>query len=340
MMMPDMDGLEVARRVRKLYGDNGPAILILSSAGHQTITKQEVKQLRVERVLMKPIKQSELLDAITRTFATATRDDVDAQKVAELPDNIRPMKLLLAEDGRVNQKVAIKLLQDRGHTVTLAEDGQYAVEAFKREPFDAILMDIQMPRMDGYEATGVIRTLEQLTGEHIPIIAMTANAMKGDREDCIDAGMDDYVAKPVRSRELFSVLEKYASSKTAAAEEIETADSGQAFDADAFRKFFGNDETMRELIAIFGDEADDSLNQARAALNDGDAAELQQAAHSLKGLVGNFSADPALRAASHLDQVARSGELERAGELLADCEREIIRLGKALKEFATGISET
>ena len=120
------------------------------------------------------------------------------------------MKVLLAEDGRVNQMVATNLLEDRGHSVVLADDGQIAVDIHEKETLDAILMDVQMPHLDGYAATRVIRKREETTGKHVPIIAMTANAMKGDREKCLEAGMDDYVPKPVRSKELFSVLEKYA----------------------------------------------------------------------------------------------------------------------------------
>ncbi len=204
VMMPEMDGTTVARHVRERYGTEAPRILVLSSAGHK-IPKEEIATLGIDRVLTKPVKQSDLLDAITRVFGVATRDEAPATPVR--PDSVRPMKVLLAEDGRVNQMVATKLLEDRGHSVVIAENGVTAVELYEQGGFDAILMDVQMPEMDGFEATKVIREREKETGVHIPIIAMTANAMKGDREACLEVGMDDYVAKPVRSKDLFAAVE-------------------------------------------------------------------------------------------------------------------------------------
>ncbi|PHR96521.1 MAG: hybrid sensor histidine kinase/response regulator [Blastopirellula sp.] len=210
MMMPKMDGLEVARRVREQYGQDAPDILVITSAGHST-TPAEAEELGIKRVLAKPVKQRDLLDAISRLFGISTpAKSVEPRPTISRHSGIKPMKVLLVEDGRVNQILAIRLLEDRGHTVEVAEDGQVAIDSHAQNSFDAILMDLQMPRLDGLGATKVIRERELATGEHIPIIAMTANAMKGDREKCLAAGMDDYIAKPVRSNELFTVLEKYA----------------------------------------------------------------------------------------------------------------------------------
>ena len=208
--MPEMDGREVARRIAERFGEAAPGILVLSSAAH-SLSPDEATELGVERSLTKPVKQFDLLDAICRLFGTSKREENTAAPELEIqPRGCRPMRVLLAEDGRVNQLVAIRLLEERGHSVVLAEDGQLAVDIHGRERFDAILMDVQMPRMDGYAATREIRKREQAVGEHIPIIAMTANAMEGDREKCLEAGMDDYLAKPVRSYDLISVLEKYS----------------------------------------------------------------------------------------------------------------------------------
>jgi CheY-like chemotaxis protein len=184
--------------------------------------------LGIERVLTKPVKQSDLLDAVTRLFGASTRDEKgERQELDVSPKEVRPMRVLLAEDGRINQMVAIKLLEDRGHNVVLAHDGQIAVDIHAERTFDAILMDVQMPRMDGYAATKAIRKREKKTGAHIPIIAMTANAMKGDRERCLEAGMDDYVAKPVRAAELMAILEKHAPVE---ADRGEPANAGMAKD--------------------------------------------------------------------------------------------------------------
>jgi two-component system sensor histidine kinase/response regulator len=134
-------------------------------------------------------------------------------------DKRSPLKILLAEDNHVNQKVAVGMLEKRGHSVTVAENGKEAVAAFIRQgerPFDVILMDVQMPEMDGFEATALIRAEEKETGGHVPIIALTAIAMKGDREKCLEAGMDGYVAKPLRAEELFSAMGKLLAARTAA----------------------------------------------------------------------------------------------------------------------------
>ncbi|MFZ4766587.1 MAG: PAS domain-containing protein, partial [Roseimicrobium sp.] len=226
VMMPEMDGPQVAQRVRDRFGEAAPKVLILSSAGH-VIQLARATHPRTERVLTKPVKQSDLLDAILRLFcAEPVAYVASAVEHPVLPDKpMRPLRLLLAEDGRVNQLVAMKLLQDRGHSVALVNNGQEALDLLSAETFDAVLMDIQMPVLNGYETTEKIRQWERERGHgaHLPIIAMTANAMKGDRERCLAAGMDGYVAKPVRSAELFRAVEGCASAApgpvTAAARE-------------------------------------------------------------------------------------------------------------------------
>jgi CheY-like chemotaxis protein len=241
------------------------------------------------------------------------------------------MKILLAEDGRVNQMVATKILEDRGHKVVLAEDGQEAVERHAAEPFDAILMDVQMPRLDGYAAAVSIRQAERGTGKHVPIVAMTANALKGDREKCLAAGMDDYVAKPVRARELCAVLEKFA----AAEPETETPATGdiQVLNRAKFRDSLKDEGLMRELIEIFPAEAGAALEKARQALETRDGEALHRAAHSLKGMIGVYEAKRAWEAALQLDQAARAGEMEPAAALLEDCEREVAILRQELRDF-------
>ncbi len=345
MMMPEMCGLEVARRISEDFGQDAPGILVLTSAG-QSVSPEEATQYGISRTLTKPVKQSDLLDAISRMFGSSTRDEEHDLKTSDnLPRVERPMKVLLAEDGRVNQMVAIKLLEKRGHSVVLAEDGQIAVELHARQRFDAILMDMQMPRMDGYSATKAIRKREMESGEHIPIIAMTANAMKGDREKCIEAGMDDYVAKPVRSEELYSVLEKYASAgddepASAAKSELGSHASEPAlendidiFDGKRFEAQMGDRDLMIELIDLFPDETDSFLENARHAVATSDSAALHSAAHSLKGTIGTYCATKAHLAAKTLDDLARSGDLSQAAEALTNCENEVDRLQTALLAF-------
>jgi len=201
-MMPEMDGAEVCRQIKQRFSSTAPKILILSSGGNLTGQIGD-EDLGYERCLTKPVKHSDLFDTISRVMGGMIADDktMVPQEPAG-PQGVMPMKLLLAEDGRVNQLVAIKLLEDRGHQVTLASNGREALAILANQTFDAILMDIQMPEMNGLEATLAIRQDEIGTGVHVPIIAMTANAMKGDREQCLAAGMDDYIAKPIHPTQL------------------------------------------------------------------------------------------------------------------------------------------
>jgi CheY-like chemotaxis protein/HPt (histidine-containing phosphotransfer) domain-containing protein len=340
-MMPDMDGIEVARQAYQRLGEQAPKILILSS-GNKVEENTNSAEVGIERFLTKPVKPSDLLDAITRVFGSATNEDKSVIS-KDAPASLSPgrMHLLLVEDGRVNQIVAMKLLEDRGHTVTLATNGREAVDILATTSFDAILMDIQMPEMNGYEATTIIRQRELSSGKHVPIIAMTANAMKGDREQCLAAGMDDYISKPVHSAHLYAIIEKYADlhplresvTDVAPQPQEPQADAAASFDAEAFRASIGDDALMRELIAVFFEDAPRLMTDARLALTQRNAEALHHAAHSLKGMVGNYSATPAFRAVSLLTDSTRAGKLKKAGSLLAVAEKEMTRLTVALEEF-------
>lgn len=264
-----------------------------------------------------------------------TEEEVPPERTVE------PMRLLLAEDGKVNQIVATKLLEDRGHIVLKALDGEQAVEAFSREAFDAILMDVQMPNLDGYGATKAIRDRERNTETQIPIIAMTANALKGDREKCLAAGMDDYIAKPIRARELYSVLEKYGQRQTGSDEVSADEAPGErlsgmkdVFDQDAFRSFLGEDELMAQLIALFEEETQSYLAKAEKAIRNKDHNSLHEAAHSLKGTLGNYCCPRSLSASIDLEDAAKAQDFESASSSLKTCEKEIISLQSELNEFS------
>ncbi|NNC89393.1 MAG: response regulator [Akkermansiaceae bacterium] len=335
-MMPGMDGLETAREIRERCGSAPPRMLLLTSA-NQLPDRAALSESGISRALAKPVKPSDLLDVIARLFGTASRGEAgpgDGTREQAAPD--ARLNVLLVEDGRVNQMVAIKLLEDRGHTVTVANNGREGIEAFKRHEFDAILMDVQMPEVNGFEATAAIRELEADTGQHVPIIAMTAHAMKGDREKCLAAGMDNYVAKPIRFEELYETLESY--SPRAATPPPESTVGGSTagpgapvFDAEGFREAMGDESLMGELIDLFGPEADAFVGSSREALKSGDAAALHRAAHSLKGLVGNYSAPAAFNASVALVRAAEHGELPV--RLVNDLLAEIERLKSALEAF-------
>jgi PAS domain S-box-containing protein len=258
------------------------------------------------------------------------------------------MKVLVVEDGHVNQLVSSRMLEKRGHMVTLASNGQEAIDFFKSEPFDIILMDVQMPGMNGLEATAAIRQIEQTTGGHMPIIAMTANAMRGDRELCLAAGMDDYLAKPLRSIELFQAVEKFSRKPLPAARAEASSpapeparqpspqpppSAGVSFDAVAFRESAGDDKLMRKLITIFPEDTQKYLRKAEKALAAGKAQALYEAAHSLKGMLGVYAAPRALRLASELCEYAHAGDLKGAQFMFDQLKRECALVGEALTSY-------
>ena len=206
VMMPGMDGFELAERIRQRPELSGTSIVMLTSAGRRGDASR-CRELGVAAYLAKPVKQSGLLDAIRRVAPPATAG-ISTELVTRhtLRESKQSLRILLAEDNKVNQRLVMRLLEKHGHKVVAVSDGTEALRALAQETFDLILMDVQMPNMDGFEATAAIRQQEQETEEHLPIIAMTAHAMEGDRERCLEAGMDAYVAKPIRPQILLEVL--------------------------------------------------------------------------------------------------------------------------------------
>lgn len=227
------------------------------------------------------------------------------------------LKVLVVEDGQVNQVVSARMLEKRGHHVTLASSGEKAVARCKKESFDAILMDVQMPGMSGLEATAAIRKQEATSGRHARIIAMTANAMPGDRELCLGAGMDDYLAKPLHASDLYRAVEQATPQKLAAPCALEEATpasgiGGESFDAAAFRDSAGDEKLMRKLVAIFPEDSRKYLTKAEKALTANKARALYEAAHSLKGMLGVYAMPRALHLASELCEYAHAGDLKGA----------------------------
>jgi CheY-like chemotaxis protein len=205
--MPDIDGFSLAERIQANTDLAGATIMMLTSAGQQDDAAR-CEKFEISGYLVKPIRQSELL---AKMFA-ALRKPLDAspEPLVERPKSPRPAvsgRTLLAEDNPVNQTVALRLLEKQGYSVTVVSDGRAAVEAVEREHFDLVFMDVEMPLMDGFQATRAIRDNERSEGRHTPIIAMTAHAMKGDQERCLAAGMDYYVTKPIRTAELLAAIE-------------------------------------------------------------------------------------------------------------------------------------
>jgi CheY-like chemotaxis protein len=205
--MPVMDGFALAEKIRENPRFAGVKVIMLSSIGQRGEVSR-CNQLKIDGYLTKPIRQSDLFDSILTVLGESLKEG-EAITVTRhtLRENSRHLKILLTEDNLVNQKLGSRVLEKRGHTVKIANNGLEALAILEEEYFDLVLMDIQMPEMDGFEATEAIRKKEKETGNHIPIIAMTAHAMKGDKEKCIEKGMDGYVSKPIKAEELFEVIE-------------------------------------------------------------------------------------------------------------------------------------
>jgi two-component system sensor histidine kinase/response regulator len=205
--MPEMDGFALADRIKKDSELVGATIMMLTSAGHLGDAAR-CRELGISAYLVKPIRQGELLEAICNVLEKKPQEKGPLVTRHTVREDRNRSRVLLVEDNAVNQTLAVRLLEKRGHSVSTAGTGREALAALEKESFDVVLMDIQMPEMDGFEATAAIRAKEKFTGMHIPIIAMTANALKGDQERCLSAGMDAYISKPIRTNELFATIEK------------------------------------------------------------------------------------------------------------------------------------
>jgi two-component system, sensor histidine kinase and response regulator len=208
-MMPEMDGFMLAERIKQNPDPVGATLMMLSSADRRDDVAR-CRELGVSAYLSKPVRQSELLKTILTVLGTSLPATTEAHRPFQhsFEKSPRSLRLLLAEDNQINQRLAARLLEKHGHSVVVANNGREALAALDKQTFDAVLMDVEMPEMDGYEATAAIRAGEQGTGRHIPILAMTAHAMKGAREQCLGAGMDSYVSKPLHPRIIIEAIER------------------------------------------------------------------------------------------------------------------------------------
>ncbi len=334
--MPDMNGFQLAEEIRKHPRLSGATIIMLTSAG-QRGDAARCRQLGLEGYLTKPVSQSELLEAILRV-AGAKRPEAKPALVTRhtLREEGRSLRILLAEDNVVNQLLACRLLEKQGHLVVTTANGRQALERLAKESFDLVLMDIQMPEMDGIEATAAIRKEETFAGKHLPIIAMTAHAMEGDREHCLAAGMDGYIAKPIRPQDLIDAIDKLGLSP--AVPEVATAaqrgDHEPIDTASALARVEGNAELLKEMVALFLKELPELLAHLREAITAGNAHAIELTAHKLKGSLGNFEARPAIEWALKLEVLGRDSNLSAAEPAYGELEKEIERLKSALAKLS------
>ncbi len=335
--MPDMDGFALAERIKQNAELAGATIMMLSSAGRPGDAAR-CRALGIAAYLTKPIKQSELLDAITVALGTLPQNEARPTLVTRhfLRETQRRLRILLAEDNAVNQMLVVRLLEKQGHSVTVAGDGRQALAALEKQRFDVVLMDMQMPEMDGFEATAAIRTKERATSEHIPIVALTAHAMKGDRERCVEAGTDTYINKPIEAKKLFETIEALVPDvRRAEMRTPEAEPAGEVFDKNRLLAEWGDDAGfLAELVDQALQDCPNLLSKLREALASGDGKAVERAAHSLRGSAANFVAKDAFQAAQALEVMGRQGDLTHAKETYAVVEGEVERVKSALATLA------
>lgn len=327
--MPEMDGFTLIEHIKRDTQLLNTSVIMLTSA-NQPGDLARCRELGISAHLLKPVAHSELLEAIQATLAQQNTP-IEAAKLEanKHPIDTTPLHILLAEDNDINQVLAVTMLEAHKHTVVVAENGNEVLEALERETFDLIFMDIQMPKLDGLSTTKKIRAAEKTTGNHIPIIAMTAYAMKGDRERCLAAGMDDYISKPIRLEDLLHIISGLDISPDTSQQSMP---EDQVLDQNtALQRMGGDTELLKTVVDMFLDRIPDLMKELETTVETKDAPALEKAAHTIKGLAGNFEAAEAFSAAFTLECMGRDKELHGLLEAYQHLEREMTRLIDALK---------
>jgi two-component system sensor histidine kinase/response regulator len=326
--MPDLDGFAVAEKMRNDPRLAGAVIMMLTSSS-QRDDSARCRELGLAAYVTKPIRQGELYAAVCRALGAAEYQRAPA-RAAEQTEGGKPLSILLVEDNPVNQRLAVGLLAKRGHQVRVAENGKIAVDMLGSESFDLVLMDVQMPVMGGLEATRLIRERERGQGGHVPIAALTAHAMSGDRELCLNAGMDGYATKPLHAAELYSLVDQLARASRLVEGQVPTPAAGAA---DILERFMGDRHLLREVATAFVEHLPALMAELDQGLSRGEADVVQRAAHSLKGSVGNFGHTRSFELALRLEQIGRSGKLDGAAEVCTELHRGVEELVTLLTEF-------
>lgn len=325
-MMPEMDGFELARQINEDPHLCSTDIVMLTSAGERGDAARCL-ELRISAYLLKPVKQSELLFTLLGVLHGPSEGRVGQALITRhsIRESQRRLNVLLAEDNVINQKVATRMLEQMGHTVTLARDGKEALEIMDRAAFDLILMDVQMPELDGLEATRILRDREKMTAGHVPVVAMTALAMSGDKERCLEAGMDGYISKPINSQELYEIIEQMtqACSKDGVKAPCSPSPTPILDKAALLERVGGDEQLLKEIVALFLEDYPVFLAEIREALIGGDSERLEEAAHNLKDALGNFGAESAVQAALKVETIGRLRNLSQSAQALMQLESEL-----------------
>jgi len=350
--MPEIKGMDVARELREEWSEKELSILLLTTMNHP-VPDQELKSLDIQGQLSKPFTRYELLDKILMTMDFSTKDmsalhhvpasngndkGKTSQKIPQ-PD----LKILLAEDNKINQIYANKLLSRFGHHIDMVTTGKEAVRLYQQKHFDLILMDVQMPEMNGFEATRRIRELEQDQDRHIPIIALTARAFRGDREQALENGMDEYLAKPIQSKELYQTLAKilpqhltgdprqHSENGNHSKSRNDSNESTASVDTQALLAVMEGDQSMLEgMIELFQQQKSDYLDKIKSSIKDGAAERLKKSAHTLKGVASTLKAQKAYELSLKLEKTGHNGDLSKAQPVFDQLAEELERVEDAL----------
>ncbi|MDQ7782479.1 MAG: PAS domain S-box protein [Desulfomonilaceae bacterium] len=337
LMMPEMDGFQLVERLAERPEASRFKVIMLTSGGSRG-DGARCRELGIAAYLLKPVKQSELLEAIVDTVQGTGADREGRRLITRhtIRESRQSLRILLAEDNRVNRKLVVRMLEKMGHSLSVCSDGKRAVAAVEMEAFDLVLMDVQMPVMDGMQATRLIRKREAGTGRHVPIIALTAHAMKGDKERCLEAGMDDYISKPVDPAVLFDKVEKidvFSQRNNGVPISAGHTEKGPGL-SQLLDTVDGDRELLREILEMFRDDAPRLVREIGDAIENGDREAVRKAAHTLKGAVSVFSTGGAFDAAQRLETQGGSGNVTEMPEILKELEAELSLLLKNLAGVA------
>lgn len=339
-LMPEIDGFEVAAEIGKDPVLAKTTLLMLSSADRQAF-RDRLQNLPVDDFLEKPVSQSDLWDSIATSLGGM------AVKRPQVPQSAaaasRKLHVLLVEDMPANQKVIVRILEKRGHRVSVAANGRLALDLLNagEATFDLVLMDVQMPTMDGYQTTAAVRQSSDAGLRKLPIIAMTAHAMKGDREKCLAAGMDGYLSKPVDARKLVTLVEGYAFDSTGGSPLTADSTAEGVFDLlevldieGALTRLGGDQSLMEDMLAFFIEDVPPLLEQLQSSHARQDARELERTAHSLKGLLANFDGSGnVVELAERLQQHGYAVDFDAAAKLIPRLQRRTNRMIEAARAF-------
>ena len=367
VMMSGKDGLQLAREFRQDPAAAGMRIVVLTSLlqrGHA----EQARQAGALGYLPKPVRHDQLRECLRKILGIAIIEEEETRRADQaqpqlvtrhtLADNMPRQRILIVEDNIVNQKLVVRMAEKLGYHPDVAGNGQEALSALANEEYALVLMDCQMPVMDGFEATRHIREREtslvrhdasdpsqhntphpSRATPHIPIIAVTANAMQGDREHCLASGMDDYLAKPIQLGALRAVLHRWAAPPSAAAAPLSSAQGTDrsVFDATTMFRNIGEDNQLfAQLVVLFLDRYKTMLTEIKEGLINGNPLAVEHAAHALKGTAGNLCAPEVILAASRLEAVGHLGALKNASPVYAQLEMEVLRLVRVLGRYRHG----